>query len=507
MQLTDFYNPLPKQQLFHDSTAPYRLHVGGYGSGKTLNLLMEAIISCLMVPNSNSLILRTTSPDIQKTVINKFLTPKLIPPSIYKSYNKNEKIAYFHNGSQLHFGYCQRDEQVSQYLSTEYVFIGLEEAGEFSFRVWEALSGRARASTELRDVNGNQVSPSLGLTTNPFGPGWGWIKKLFKDHQPFGKMVHYDPTEYFLVHSTVYDNPYVCTPEYIKKLQGTSESMVKKTLYGDMDEISGQYYPQFNTGNHEGIHVMPANKIIFKPWDPKWIAADWGLAHAFPVLWFTKGHIPDKINGGTRVVNVVYKERIYNGLNAIQVADEIARACDHDVDEAGKLSSVREKFQSFYLSWERFMRTGTESNHSIAQIIGNQLLKYKLPRPQPADKNRIEGWALISQLLDEDELVITTDCPVLIGAIPMLIHDKTDIEDVFKIDSIEDDMADALRYGLKSYLKPGTKPRAVKLMEELDQIKDPFSRQLYAYKQLIKERQNPDKTIKDFRCLPWQRAR
>ena len=87
-QLLDFgngqgYSPLPKQADFHQSMAPYRLHVGGYGSGKTLNLLMEAIINCLMVPGCNALILRTTSPDIQKTVINKFLDPKLVPRSIY----------------------------------------------------------------------------------------------------------------------------------------------------------------------------------------------------------------------------------------------------------------------------------------------------------------------------------------------------------------------------------------------------------------------------------------
>src|SRR5271157_2443376 len=174
-----FYSALPKQLKFHQSMAPYRLHVGGYGSGKTLNLLMEAVITCLMVPGSNSLILRTTSPDIQKTVINKFLNPKLIPANVYKFYNKNEKIAYFHNGSQLHFGYCQRDDDVNQYLSTEYVFIGLEEAGEFSFRVWEHLVGRARVAKNVVDVNDHSVQPSLGLTTNPYGNGWGWIKSLF----------------------------------------------------------------------------------------------------------------------------------------------------------------------------------------------------------------------------------------------------------------------------------------------------------------------------------------
>lgn len=507
MQLTDFYTPLPKQELFHQSMCPYRLHVGGYGSGKTLNLLMEAIITCLMVPASNSLILRTTSPDLQKTVINKFLNPKFVPKWVYDSYNKNEKIVYFKNGSQLHFGYCQRDEQVSQYLSTEYVFIGLEEAGEFSFRVWEALSGRARASIDIVDVGGNPVQTSLGLTTNPYGPGWAWIKKLFKDKKPFVPGTRYNPNDYFLIHSTVYDNPYICTPEYVAKLEAMSPAMKKKALQGDMNDISGQYYPQFNDGVHRDVHVMNAKDIKFNPWDPKWIAGDWGIAHHFPVLWFTKGHVPDKISGGMRTVNVVYRERIYQGLNAVEFSDALIRACDCERNEAGKVVKVTENIRAFFLSWERFMRTGTETNHSIAEIIGRCISPFKLPKPQAADKNRIEGWSLIAQLLDMDELVITTDCPVTIGALPMLVHDKIDIEDVQKSDTLEDDIGDTLRYGLKSYLNPGNKPESVKFEERLASIEDPFSRQLYAYKQWVKKNvpgKDSDTTIRPRKVLSWQ---
>ena len=503
MLFTDFYQPLPKQALFHKSMAMYRLHVGGYGSGKTLNLLMEAIITCHLVPGSNSLILRTTSPDIQKTVINKFLNPKLVPPSLYKSYNKNEKIAYFENGSQIHFGYCQRDEQVSQYLSTEYVFIGLEEAGEFSFRVWEALSGRSRTSTEVTDVNGNRVQTSLGLTTNPYGIGWSWIKKLFVEHKPVEGMGKYNPLDYFYVHSTVYDNPYVCTPEYIAKLEGMTGAMRKKALEGDMNDISGQFYPQFIPDPLKGKHVRDVKSISFRTWDPIWIGADWGMAHHFPILWVTKGWIPDEIKGGMRQVNVVYRELILQGMNANQVADEIHRQCVHGKDGTGPIGRQTEQVKNIFLSWERFVRTGAETNHSIAQVMGERLQKYRLPYPQRADKNRVDGWNLIGQLLDQDDLVITTDCPVLIGSLPLLVHDKVDVEDVKKSDTLEDDIADALRYALKSYLKPGTKPESVIQQEKLMSIKDPYVRSMLAYKD-YNLRQAGKQPFTDKRKTGWQ---
>ena len=500
--LTDVYTPLPKQQAFHDSTAPYRLHVGGYGSGKTLNLLWEAIITCRMVPSCNCLILRTTSPDIQKTVINKFLNPNLVPRWIYESYNKNEKIAYFSNGSQLHFGYCQRDDDVNQFLSTEYAFIGLEEAGEFSYRVWEHLVGRARLSIDITDVNGNPVKPSMGLTTNPYGNGWGWIKKLFVEKIPMPGMGKYNPNDYWFVHSTVVDNPYVYTPEYIEKLESMTGTLRAQALYGDMNQREGQYFPQFNTGQHEGIHVMDPKDIRFKSWEPVWLGGDWGLAHNFPVYWMTKGWIKDHLNGGERCVNVIFRERIFREMNAIQVADEIARACRSEKDERGRILRVTEPIKHFYFSWERFMRH--ESNHTIAQQLGDRLVKYGIPRPQPADKSRVDGWVLISQLLDMDDLVITTDCPLAISAIPALIRNSPDDpEDVKKIDSIEDDIGDAIRYGIKSYLRPGHVPQAVRDSNALDQIKDPTAKAIRAYEMWLKKQQ-PNQPIKSRKVMAWE---
>lgn len=512
--MTEFYSALPHQLAFHESRAPYRLHIGGFGSGKTINGLMEAVLTCLMVPDCNCLILRTTSPDIQKTVINSFL--KVVPLYVYKNYNKNEKIAYFNNGSQLHFGYCQRLEDVNQYLSTEYVYIHLEEAGEFSYSIFETLVGRARASSAMKDLNGNPVKPSIGLTTNPFGNGYAWIKDLFYKKIPVKGMGKYNPADYFMVHSTVKNNPFTYNAEYVAKLESMTGTKRKQALDGDMNAIGGQYYPQFNTGQHEGVHVMDAKDIRFKSYEPKWIGSDWGLAHHWPVIWFTKASIPDPLKPGQwKQVTVAYKERVYQEMNALDVADDIAKSCRHSCtykdcgevcgDKSHKPDRVVDHIKRFFFSWERFKRH--ENNHTIAQQLGDRLVKYGLPRPMAADSSRIDGWVLIGQLLDMDELVITTDCPKLIETIPALIRDTpNEPEDVKKIDGEADDMADAFRYGVKSYLQPGKKTKALLESEMLEQIKDPMAQRIKSYELWVKNQQKPA-VYADRRMLPWQRRK
>ena len=497
--ISDFYTPLSKQAEFHQSLAKYRAMVGGFGSGKTRALLMEAIITCLCVPGCNTLIIRRTSPDLQKTVIDKFEDPNIVPRWVYKSYNKNDKIVTFANGSELFFGYCQRDSDVNQYLSTEYAFIGIEEAGEFSFRVWEALTGRARVSTEMKDISGADVHPSVGIATNPFGVGYSWIKRLFVDHKPMEDTdpKAYNPKDYYLVHSTVLDNPYTCTPEYIKTLEGLTGSMKQKALYGNLNLISGQYFDNFDPARH----VKKWDEVTFKPWHPKWIAADWGMAHSFPVYWFTKGEIKDPINKNIRVVNVVYREHIMRDMNAIEAADDIARMCDHN--EQGRIT---EKISNFYLSWERFMRQGKSQgfDHSIAEQMGSRLKKFGLPQPQPADKNRVDGWALMYQLLDMDQLVFMENCEKAISHLPLLTRDDTNLEDVLKSDTLADDIGDALRYGLKSFLKAGNVPQSVKDAEALAQIKDPYARMIIGYKKHI-EKQQGKQPVRENIVLPWMK--
>ncbi len=110
------------------------------------------------------------------------------------------------------------------------------------------------------------------------------------------------------------------------------------------------------------------------------------------------------------------------------------------------LPSAPEKIDAIYLSPDAFARRTDEA--SIAEQMGDIFVAAGLPRPIPADDDRIGGWMLMYQMLDAGEWLLTENCIELIRTLPNLIRDPARIEDIEKMDG--DDAADAARYGLKS---------------------------------------------------------
>ncbi|MGB8543593.1 MAG: hypothetical protein WCD49_18340 [Candidatus Acidiferrales bacterium] len=108
--------------------------------------------------------------------------------------------------------------------------------------------------------------------------------------------------------------------------------------------------------------------------------------------------------------------------------------------------SRREIIDTIYLSPDAFARRTDEA--SIADQMGDVFSAAGLPRPIPADNDRVGGWMLMYQMLDAGEWLLTENCVELIRTIPTLVRDTARVEDIEKMDG--DDPADAARYGLKS---------------------------------------------------------
>jgi hypothetical protein len=108
--------------------------------------------------------------------------------------------------------------------------------------------------------------------------------------------------------------------------------------------------------------------------------------------------------------------------------------------------SGRERISEVFLSPDAFAHRASEA--SIAEQLGEVLTASGLPRPAPADDDRIGGWQLMYQLLESDSWLITENCAKLIDCIPQLVRDNSRVEDIRKVDG--DDPADAARYGLVS---------------------------------------------------------
>jgi hypothetical protein len=83
---------------------------------------------------------------------------------------------------------------------------------------------------------------------------------------------------------------------------------------------------------------------------------------------------------------------------------------------------------------------------------------------------------------DTRMLLVGAECAEVIKGIPLLFRNKKDagkLEDVEKTDSVADDVADGVRYGLKSELDPRvTAPREVRQAEVYNSVEDPTARHL-----------------------------
>ena len=451
------YHPFPKQQDFHASPAKYRLFGGAAGPGKSKALLMEAILQANDMPGSNTLLLRRTFPELEQSLLHYFRRD--IPRELYKSFNESKHVVEWKNGSTTRFGYCQSESDVYQYQGAEFLFIGIDELTLFTLRQWQFLTSRNRCP-----IPGS--FPCMAGATNPGNIGHAWVKSLWIDKKPAPGMENsseYDPADYDFVRAHVSDNPIYASDEgYLKSLRSLPSHLRRAFLDGDWEVFAGQYFDRFDPARH----VTRAEKIEFKPWHPRWISIDWGFEHPSAAYWHMSAPRETVSAGAEHAAPgdeswrkfgdtaaaavadrhpqiVTYREFVTRRTPPRELAREIVRRNVMSGPEGGEAA---ERIEAIYLSPDAFARRTDEA--SIAEQMGDIFVAAGLPRPTPADDDRIGGWMLMYQMLESCEWLLTDNCIELIRTLPNLVRDQARIEDIEKMDG--DDPADAARYGLKS---------------------------------------------------------
>jgi phage terminase large subunit len=548
INITDFYVPWQKQRWFHECDAKYRLQVGSFGSGKSLPLLMEAIAHAIEVPGSNSIILRKTVPDLKRTVIDKFLSD--VPKALYEhgsqekgTYNQSDHIVFFPpvpqwnaDGSpkmgpggkqetlqsKIFFAACERIEDVSKFLSTEFVFIGFEELGEFPYPIWDAFEGRCRCP-----IPGSR--PCMAAATNPMGVGWGWIRRLWIEKKPVKGMNpdKYNPLQYRYIHSTVDDNPiYSQNQEYVDSLEKSPNAA--RIRWGRLDVVSGQYFANWEPTRHE----RAAKDFIFEPWHPVWVGWDYGFGHYAVILFFTKATLrPRHEKELPKLVNVTIGEIILHE----QTPEEQAQALIAHLPRIGQIVGMKRvqnknpfyrepeeaqtdhmlpaPIESIHLSWERFINSTKNSRgekRSVADEIGDILASNGVVRPVRGNTDRVAGWTKMYSMLEYDEwFILAQECPTLCSSLPLAVRGDgitVSMEDVVKPKglSLEDDCNDACRYGVAGVLlDEGEKPREIIIRDKLAGIEDPMRRHVEAYKEYNKYQAEQRRGLKQVIVPSW----
>lgn len=426
----------PKQQLAEDESqhVDELFYGGAAGGGKTDWMLFHAYELCKKYPGHTVLALRRTLPQLKRSLIQRSLE-KFTDESICR-YVVGEKEWRFKNGSTILFGFCDTEEDVRHYLSTEYDLIMFEELTEFTERQYMLVRSRNRCTARKRSIG---IRPHTISASNPGQVGHGWVKKRFVTATKYGKCRSEQIVEAFgakkkvtvaFVPARVDDNPSI-DPDYIFNLAQLPEIEKRQYLYGDWDVFEGQYFTEFV----RATHVVPPFEVP-ESWH-RIRCIDYGHAKPFCCLW-----IAFDWDGNA----YVYRELYATSMTAREQALAIKRVSIIHRDEE---EPRPEPIAGTYADPSIWTKQG--HGFSIAMMYRDAGVICK-----KAMNARVDGWSRVRDWLRGDGTaeggptlrIFDGACPNLVRTLPDMIHDKDNPEDLDT--RLEDHAADTLRYGLMS---------------------------------------------------------
>lgn len=432
---------LVAERMTHEGGVYELLYGGAAGGGKSDWLLKHFYDLALEHPGFNGLLLRRTFPALRRSLILR--SWERFDRDVCR-YVATDHTWRFENGSQIEFGYCERDQDVYQYQSAEYDCVGWDELTQFPTEFpYLYLMSRCRTTVQ-KQIRG--LTPHIVAGTNPGNIGGAWVKARFVDPAPPGtpfevtlKIEGQAPrrvTRVF-VPAKLTDNRFIDADTYRMGLANLPEDYRRALEEGSWDVVEGQYFKEWS----RGIHVVAPFEL------PAWWRRIGGLdyGHAAPFCHLTLAFDGD----GTAWV---YREHYKAGLTPVQQAQLILQ------------TEMKAREHIAYRLADPSVWVNTGAGPPIAQQYRDAGLIVR-----KANNARVDGWARMRDYLrvgdgtGQPRLKVFSTCRDLIRTLPMLVHDGVHPED---LDSDgEDHAADALRYALMSQplrsQAPARPPRTV----------------------------------------------
>jgi hypothetical protein len=464
MKIVIPYEPQPRQQLYHQTTNVDELLYGGAaGGGKTEATIWDALYYGLQYPQSRQIIFRRKFPDLERSIIARTL--QVYPPELAK-YNASKHIWTLANGSIIELAAWDHDDDYLKYAGAEYDVVRWEELTQFKEKWYKLMLSRIRGAKPYPRF--------VKSTTNPGGEGHAWVKKRFIDIGP-PERVHVvqettddgDPMYYpadhpkagqpivsrrIFIPARVSDNKKLMEvdPDYVARLMSLSDKERKQLLEGDWDTFAGQYFEEWS----RPIHVVEPFEIP-REWR-RYRALDEGYTDPFVCLWIAVDR---------QGFAYVYREKVQRKL----LSREQARLVKEMTEGEQIDYSVGDT--SF---WNR---SKVDTNISPAEVFASEGVPLI-----PANKERVNGWKRLRDWLHPIEVTdpvtgqkyttarlrVFSTCIRTIEAIPAMIHDEKNPEDVAEHEL--DHIPDALRYWAMSRPAPA-KPEPPKHPTQEEMIK------------------------------------
>lgn len=175
------------------------------------------------VPGYAALLLRRTFRDLNQP-------DSLIPRSKEwlmgrASWSAIDKRWTFPSGATLTFGYLDHEDDVYQYQSSAFQFIGFDELTQFPETWYRYLFSRLRRHT------GVDVPLRMRAGSNPGGLGHEWVKRRFVAAPP--------SQDRLFIPSQLDDNPSLDRDQYVQSLSQLDPILRAQLLAGDWDAYIG----------------------------------------------------------------------------------------------------------------------------------------------------------------------------------------------------------------------------------------------------------------------------
>ena len=434
-------NPGPQTDFLAASEREV-LYGGAAGGGKSYALLADPM---RYFDNKNfvGIILRRTNDELRELIWkSRDLYTKAFPGA---KFAEKKSMWTMPSGATLWMTYLEREEDVMRYQGLSFSWIGWDELTQhrspFAFNY---MRSRLRSTDTTLPL-------SIRATTNPGGPGHGWVRDMFITPAPAGDrfdatdsetgkpMVYPDKHEKAgqalfqrkFIPALLSDNPHLAEGgQYESNLLALPENQRRQLLEGDWSVADGAAFSEWNSEKH-----------TCKPFDipsewRKFRACDFGYSTFSACLWFAVDPAFETL--------YVYRE-LYVSKHT---GKDLARA----INEAEKGESIAYGV----LDSSTWHQRGTSGPTVAEEIITNGCRFRPSDRSagsRVAGKNQVHERLKIDEVTEVPGMIIFDSCRQLIADLPIIPACPKGTDDVDqKFQS--DHTYDALRYGVM------TRPRS-----------------------------------------------
>jgi len=414
------------------------LYGGSAGGGKSYGLLADPL-RYFGNKNFSGLILRRTNDELRELIYkSQEMYPRAYPGARWME-KKSQWV--FPSGAKLWMTYLERDDDVLRYQGQAFSYIGFDELTQHpSPYVFNYMRSRLRTTDP-------ELPIFMRATTNPGGPGHGWVKRMFIDPAPAnksfiatdidsGKPLVYPPTHakageplFYrrFIPASLQDNPYLMEGgQYEANLLSLPENQRRQLLEGDWGVADGAAFPEFR----QNAHVVEPFDI---PYDwRRFRSCDYGYSSFSAVHWFAIDPSYETL--------YVYRE-LY-----------VSKHTGKDLAAAVMACELGEKMAYGILDsscWHNRGQIGPSIAEEMIQIGCRWRPSDRSAGARVAGKNRFHEVLKIDPETDIPGIVFFNTCRQIIADLPVIPGDPKGGDDI-DARYRSDHTYDSVRYGIMS---------------------------------------------------------